>query len=131
MLWLKKLGKKMERNSIYTKIVILAVLITILFGVVVLLITHDMMFVCSILLGAALSVLGFIWIVLSSKVLLQSTHASPMAMAQYFIRYVIYAIVMYLGMRLGLHVIFMLLGFLSINLAIKLYILVFDKEASM
>lgn len=118
----------MNDDKMYKEIEKLALLIMAVIALVCGIVSMDLMNGLSVVFGGILNIIGFRNIVVSSKNLLNSPHASRNATIQYMIRFILYGILIYLGMQVGLSIVFMLLGFLSVNLAIKIHTLRTRKE---
>ena len=112
----------------YKEIEKLALLIMLVIAVVSGVVSINLMNGISVIYGGILNIIGFRNIVVSSKKLLYNPHASKNATIQYMLRFILYGVLIYLGMQVDLHIVFMLLGFLSINLAIKVHTIRTQKE---
>lgn len=118
----------MNDDKMYKEIEKLALLIMVVIALVCGIVSVDVMNGLSVVFGGVLNIIGFRTIVVSSNNLLHSPHASRNATMQYMIRFILYGILMYLGMQVGLRIVCMLLGFLSVNLAIKIHTIRTRKE---
>lgn len=75
-----------------------------------------------IIWGAILGILGFISIIRMVEKIEFNTKTRQKVMFNYVLRYLFYIIMLIIGYKLGLNMITMLLGFLCMNIAIKVYI---------
>lgn len=119
----------MENRLLYTRVIKFALLIMSACALLVFLITRDILYPIGVGVGGLLSIGGFIWIVVMTSKILSSPKAQTLAMVNYVFRYLIYAVVFYLGMLGGLDIFSMLIGYLCVSLAIKLNTYLEGKEA--
>lgn len=120
----------MEENKLlYTRIIKLALLIMCACGLLVFLVTRNVLYLIGVGIGGMLGIGGFLWIVVMTSKILSSPKAQSLAMINYLFRYLIYAVVFCLGMLCGLDIFSMLVGYLCVNLAIKLNTYLEGKEA--
>lgn len=118
----------MQSDTMYKEIEYIALALTLFVAGVIGIATQDLKMALSVLFGGALNIIGFRWIVVSSRSILNNANASKLAVLHFMIRYVSYGICMFLGVQVGLNLLCMLVGFLSINIAIKLHTLWKRKE---
>lgn len=118
----------MQSEKMYKDITLIATCVSIAFTVIVMVITRDVYKAGSVLYAGALNVISFQWLVYSSRSLLESSKAKRAGFVQYALRYAFYGMFMYVGATIGLHIVYMLFGLMSINLAIKIHAIKTRKE---
>ncbi|MDL2276667.1 MULTISPECIES: ATP synthase subunit I [unclassified Breznakia] len=118
----------MQSEKMYKQIEYIALAIILVIAGIVMIVTQDWKALLGVVYGGVLNIIGFRWIVVSSKSILKSGNATRLATVHFVLRYLIYAVMLVVGMQVGLNIIFMLLGFFSINLAIKVYTIRTRKE---
>lgn len=90
--------------------------------------TQNFMYVVSTLFGGILSMLGFLTIILFTYSTSLEGNVRGKYTGAYIFRYLIYFIAMFLAMKAGLNIVSILIGFLCINLSIKLDTFLKRKE---
>ena len=90
--------------------------------------TKAWVYVISTLFGGILSMFGFTLIILFTHHVSLSGNVNGKFVGAYIFRYLIYFIAMFLAMKAGLNIISILIGFLCINLSIKIDTLIKRKE---
>lgn len=118
----------MEEKELYKRILKIAVAIVFVLCGLAFLIMRDFCYPLSVFTGGMMSIAGFLWIIVSSQHILNSSKASALAMANYFVRYLIYGAILVIGILSGLDIISMVIGFLCINFAIKINTYLEGKE---
>lgn len=118
----------MENKELYQRILKKAFAILCITSAITFFITKAWMYVFATLLGGILSVLGFVSIVYFTHHASLEGDVKTRFTSAYIFRYLIYFIVMFMGAKAGLNIVSMLLGFLCINLAIKMDTLFRGKE---
>ena len=88
----------------------------------------EWMYVYSTLFGGMLSVLGFIAIIWMTQTTSMSGNVKGKFTSAYVFRYLIYFLAMFSAMKAGLNIISILIGFLCINLSIKMDTILTRKE---
>lgn len=106
-------------DKLYRLIIRVAIGILLIMSAGTLLIAKNFLFVCAIWLGGALSIGGFIAILFSTSHIDPNGNVQRKMLNAYIFRYLIYFVCMFIGAKAGLNILFMLLGFLCINLSIK------------
>lgn len=116
-------------NKQFRQIEIIAIIIATITAVITFIVTRDWRDIASVYYGSLLAIVGFHSIVISSEKLMLSDKAKGTAIAQFAVRYVAYAVLLFLGARiLGLHLVAILLGFISISFAVKVHTLMHNGE---
>jgi len=118
----------MKDDQMYKDIEKLALYIMLVIALISAIISMDIKNGLAVIYGGVLNIMGFRNIVYSSKNLMYSANASRNAMLLYMFRFIMYGVLIYFAMQVGLHIVFILLGFLSVNLAIKIHTLKTRKE---
>lgn len=114
----------MNEEGIFKQIFKIAGLLLLAGSLIVGSITQDLMLGISIVYGGFISMLGFALIIISSKRLLESENVSRIAFTQYMFRYLLYGILVVIGIQMRLNIVGMLVGLVVINLAIKIHTLI-------
>lgn len=120
----------MEDKELYRKILRYALIILISASIISFLVMQDMIYVYSVLFGGFLSILGFISIVYMVTFISLEGNVKQKFMGAYILRYLIYFACMFMGAKVGLNIVSMLIGFLCINLSIKIEAVLERKEES-
>lgn len=118
----------MENKELYQRILKLAFVILMITCAITLFITKACVYVFSTLFGGILSMLGFISIIYFTHYASLEGNVKSRFTSAYIVRYLIYFVLMFIGAKVGLNIVSMLLGFLCINLAIKMDTLLRRKE---
>lgn len=118
----------MENKQLYFRIIRNAIVILGLCTFLTFLVMKEMLYVYSTLFGGMLSVLGFIAIVLTIRYTSMSGNVKGKFTGAYIFRYLIYFLAMFSAMKAGLNILSILIGFLCINLSIKMNTILTRKE---
>lgn len=110
----------MENKKLYIRILRNALVILGLCSLLTFIVTREMKYVYSTLFGGILSMLGFIAIAYMTHTMSLSGNVKGKFTSAYVFRYLIYFIAMFLAMKVGLNIISILIGYLCINLSIKI-----------
>ena len=92
------------------------------------LVTKQWLAVVATLFGGCLSIAGFLSIIYFTHHVSYDAKVSGRFVSAYIFRYLIYFVSMFLGAKKGLNIVSMLIGFLCINLAIKMDTFLKRKE---
>lgn len=117
-----------EDKQLYLGIVKKAGLILIASTLMVFAVTLDMMMALSVVFGGGLSLAGFAAIIYSTNAMSLEGNVKGKVMGAYLFRYLIYFMFMFTGTKIGLNIVSMLIGFLCVNLGIKVHTLLERKE---
>ena len=118
-----------ENKKLYIRIIKIATLMMLVLALLIFIITRNALYIVGVGVGGLLSIGGFLWIVVMTSKILSSPKAQTYAMINYVFRYLIYAVVFFLGMLCGLDIFSMLIGYLCVSLAIKVNTYLEGKEA--
>ena len=118
----------MENKKLYLQIIRNAICILFVSSILTFLITKEWLDIVATLFGGCLSILGFLSIFLFTHHVDLDGKAAGRFVSAYIFRYLIYFVSMFLGAKAGLNILSMLIGFLCINLAIKLDTFLKRKE---
>lgn len=118
----------MEEKELYLRIIKIAMGLLLVLCGFAFLIMREWIYPVSVLAGGAMAIVGFIWIIVSTGKILTSSKATALAMVNYFIRYLLYGVILVLGILGGLNIVSMLIGFLCVNFAIKINTYLEGKE---
>ncbi len=117
-----------EDKKLYLSIVKKAFMILLLSMLIVMLLTQDIMYMLSVVIGGVLSLLGFVAVIYSVNTMSMSGNVKGKVVGAYLFRYVIYFLVMYAAAKTGFDILSMLVGFLCVNLGIKVNTLLERRE---
>lgn len=118
----------MEDKELYRKILRNACILLLCGMLISFLVMQNMIYVYSVLFGGILSILGFISIVYMVSFVSLEGNVKGKFTSAYILRYLIYFVAMYVGAKLGLNIVSMLIGFLCVNISIKINAVFERKE---
>ncbi|NBK98240.1 MAG: hypothetical protein EOM50_09490 [Erysipelotrichia bacterium] len=118
----------MENKHLYKMIIRYAIIYLLLASLVSFLMMQNLSYVYATLLGGILSILGFSSIIYMANNSALEGNVKKSFTVAYLVRYLIYFVCMFVGAKLGLNIISMLIGFLCINIGIKIQAVFERKE---
>ena len=119
----------MEKNDLkrFKNMMRLAFIIAIIAGIISFLITKNSIHFVSIMYGTVIGVLGFKWIIQMMEKIEFNEKTKRNVVINYLLRYLCYAILMIIGYQYGLNILTMLIGFVCMNLSIKIYTILEER----
>lgn len=115
-------------KKLYRSIIQKAILILFASMFIVWLVSKSLMYALSVLIGGVLSLLGFVFVMYSVYTMNLEGNVKGKVVGAYLFRYVMYFLVMFAAASIGFDILSMLIGFLCVNLGIKVNTLLERRE---
>lgn len=118
---------KNSETKEYKEMILLGILFSLGISLLVFIFTLSVTKAFSVMYGEFIGILGFISIIYSVYKFNINSGFQKKIIITYLIRFLFYLSFLVLGVYLNLHIIYMLLGFVCTNIAIKIYVVLTER----